>query len=256
MRLQLLRDDGAAVFLNGQEVVRDNLAANATSSTFALAAANADENLWHPYDVAPAQLVAGTNTLAVEVHQSSATSSDVSFDLRLTGFLRGTALVARGTTWKYLDTGVDPGPAWTSAAFPDAGWASGAAPLGYGEGDEQTVVSFGPNPLQRPITTWFRATFQVANPSALQAVRLALQRDDGAVVWINGREAYRDGLVRTSTASTQAGYDRLAPEENAYAETLLDPRLFLAGTNVIAVEVHQFDAQSDDLSFDLELSGL
>lgn len=256
LRLELVRDDGAAVYLNGQEVVRDNLAANALFSTFALAASNTDENLWHPYDVPSALLLPGTNTLAVEVHQSAANSSDVSFDLRLTGFLRGTTLLARGSTWKYLDTGVDPGPTWTRPSFPDASWASGPAPLGYGEGDEQTVVGYGPNPQQRPITTWFRTSFQVANPASYQGVRLALQRDDAAVLWINGREAYRDGLVRASSASTTAGYERIAPGENAYATTLIDPRLLVAGTNVIAVEVHQFSAQSDDLSFDLELLGL
>ena len=34
-------------------------------------------------EISPDALVAGTNTLAVEVHQSSRTSSDVSFDLML-----------------------------------------------------------------------------------------------------------------------------------------------------------------------------
>lgn len=97
---------------------------------------------------------------------------------------------------------------------------------------------------------------QVANPASIHALRLALQRDDGAVVWINGREAYRDDLVRASTSATTAGYDRVAPSENDDARTFLDARLLVPGTNVIAVEVHQFDAQSDDLSFDLELEGL
>lgn len=256
VRLELLRDDGAAVYLNGQEVVRDNLAANATFSTYALSSPGADENLWHPYDVAPARFVAGTNTLAVEVHQVSATSSDVSFDLRLTGFLKGAELVARGSTWRVLDTGVEPGSTWTSAAFDDSLWASGPAQLGYGEGDERTVVSFGPNPLQRPITTWFRRTFQAGNPAALAGLRLELLRDDGAVVWINGKEAFRSNLVRASTSATTAGYDLDAPDENAFATTLLDPRLLLPGANVIAVELHQFGPASDDLSFDLALLGL
>ncbi|MBI5363062.1 MAG: metallophosphoesterase [Planctomycetes bacterium] len=256
LRLELLRDDGAAVFLNGQEIVRDNLAANATYSTYATATSNTDENLWHPYDVSPAWLFAGANTLAVEVHQVSATSSDVSFDARLTGFLKGTELVARGSTWKVLDTGVDPGATWASAAFDDSLWTSGPAQLGYGEGDEQTVVSFGPNPLARPITTWFRRTFQAANPAAFAGLRLELLRDDGAVVWINGKEAYRSNLVRASNSATTAGYDLAAPDENAFATTLLDPRLLLPGANVIAVELHQFSAASDDLSFDLALLGL
>lgn len=256
LRLELVRDDGAAVYLNGHEVLRDNLAANASATTFALSAANADENLEHPYDLPTSFLVAGTNALAVEVHQASATSTDVSFDLRLTAMTRASVLVPRGAAWRYRDTGIDPGSTWTLAGYDDSTWSSGPAPLGYGDGDEQTVVSFGPNPLAKPITTWFRSTFQVANPASIHALRLALQRDDGAVVWINGREAYRDDLVRASTSATTAGYDRVAPSENDDARTFLDARLLVPGTNVIAVEVHQFDAQSDDLSFDLELEGL
>lgn len=256
LRLELLRDDGAAVYVNGVEVVRDNLAANASSSTYALSTASSDENSWHPYDVPASVLVPGTNTLAVEVHQVSATSSDVSFDLRLAGVSRGQPLVPRGALWRYKDDGVDPGQDWKATNYDDSAWSSGPAQLGYGEGDEQTTTSFGPNPLARPITTWFRGTFQVANPAAFDALRLELLRDDAAVVWVNGKEALRSNLNRASAASTTAGYSVEGPDEGAYLTTLLDPRLFVAGTNVVAVEVHQFDAASDDLSFDLALYGL
>jgi hypothetical protein len=53
-------------------------------------------------------------------------------------------LVPTGAIWKYLDNGSDQGTAWRSAGFNDASWASGPAQLGYGDGDEATVVSFGP----------------------------------------------------------------------------------------------------------------
>ena len=88
LTLNLLRDDGARVYLNGQEVVRDKLAANATyftlASTPAVDAAN--ESTYFPFTLDPADLVDGTNQLAVEVHQVNAsTSSDVGFDLELIG---------------------------------------------------------------------------------------------------------------------------------------------------------------------------
>ena len=44
----------------------------------------ADETTFFTTNVNPALLVQGTNLIAVEVHQQSPTSSDVSFDLRLT----------------------------------------------------------------------------------------------------------------------------------------------------------------------------
>ncbi len=255
-RLELVRDDGAAVYVNGQELLHDNLAANATSTTFALAAAGADENEWHPYDLDPALLVAGANTIAVEVHQSGAASSDVSFDLRLTGYLEGTLLLARGSTWRYLDSGVDPGPGWEQPGFADTAWPSGAAELGYGEGDEATLIGFGPDPLQRHTTSWFRTHFSVANPAAFQALELRLKRDDAAIAYLNGRELLRWNLPLDGVSSAMlARRDVDAPEENAFLRTLVDASLLVSGVNTLAVEVHQSSPQSDDLSFDLELAG-
>ncbi|HXG46881.1 MAG TPA: clostripain-related cysteine peptidase, partial [Methylomirabilota bacterium] len=84
--VRLLCDDGGIVYLNGTEVFRRNLPAGTVSyQTLALAAVNpgADEHTFHRTNVNPALLQAGLNVLAVEVHQSSATSSDVGFDLEL-----------------------------------------------------------------------------------------------------------------------------------------------------------------------------
>src|SRR6476620_11534342 len=56
-----------------------------------------------------------------------------------------TTIVPAGSTWKYLDNGSNQGTAWRASGFGDGGWAQGPAQLGYGDGDEATVVSFGPN---------------------------------------------------------------------------------------------------------------
>jgi hypothetical protein len=42
-------------------------------------------------------------------------------------------------------------------------------------------------------------------------------------------------------------------DETTFVESLIDPRLLVDGQNWIAVELHQFNGQSADLSFDLEL---
>ena len=89
--LGLLRDDGAAVYLNGQEIARTaNLAPNATSDTLANfnganAVDGANESTFFNFRIAPGMLESGENVLAVEVHQHSQGSSDISFDLRLSG---------------------------------------------------------------------------------------------------------------------------------------------------------------------------
>src|SRR5689334_11147792 len=55
-------------------------------------------------------------------------------------------LIANGSVWKYYDQGTDLGTAWRNPGYADGAWASGPAQLGYGDGDETTVVGFGPDP--------------------------------------------------------------------------------------------------------------
>ena len=259
LSLEILRDDGAVAYLNGVEVHRTNMPAGTIGYLTTAAAAIGDpvENAYWGGDLSPSLLVAGTNQLAVEVHQANGTSSDLGFALTLTGTLRGTALSPAGATWSYLDTGVDPGPAWTSAGFDDSAWASGPAQLGYGDGDEATVVGYGPDPANKYRTTWFRRTFTAANPETLKALLLRVLRDDGVAVYLNGTEIYRSNLPESGLSSASlAAFDVIGVAESSFTDTFADARLLLAGANVLAVEVHQFSAGNADLSFDLELSGL
>ena len=59
-------------------------AGTVTYTTRASAAiGGADESAWLQAPVDPSLLVAGTNVIAVEIHQQSPTSTDISFDLEL-----------------------------------------------------------------------------------------------------------------------------------------------------------------------------
>jgi len=256
LRLRVLRDDGAVVHLNGVEVFRTNMPAGAiTFQTLASAGVSGgDESAFYEATLPASAVHTGGNVLAVEVHQSSVTSSDVSFDLQLFGELAGPALVPAGATWKYLDDGSTPSLAWRGAGFDDSAWASGPAQLGYGDGDEATVVSFGPNASQKFVTTYFRRAFTVASPAAVKGLVMKLLKDDGAVVYLNGHEVYRGDLPYGPIASmTLAPIAVGGADESAFVETSLDPRWLAPGANVIAVEVHQSSVASSDLSFDLEL---
>ena len=87
LTLGLLRDDGGIVYLNGTEIFRSNMtnAPVVYSTNWAVTAVGgADETTFFTTNVSPGLLVNGTNLIAVEIHQQSAASSDVSFDLRLT----------------------------------------------------------------------------------------------------------------------------------------------------------------------------
>ncbi len=83
--LNLLRDDGAVVYLNGQEILRSNMPdRNPEETTLALTAVGGnEEHAFIPCLTGRHHLRAGENVLAVEVHQSGRKSSDVSFDLEV-----------------------------------------------------------------------------------------------------------------------------------------------------------------------------
>ena len=117
----------------------------------------------------------------------------------LTGHGRGQdLLVASGSTWSFLDDGSDQGGAWTAPGFDDSGWSTGPAQLGYGDGDEATVVGFGPDPGNKYVTTYFRHAFDVTDPSLYVALRLEVLRDDGFVAFLNrGRARARRPRRRT-----------------------------------------------------------
>ena len=87
LTLKLLVDDGCIVYLNGAEVVRRNMpAADVDYKTLAtVAVGGTDESAFFTYHIPASGLVAGNNVLAVEVHQATANSSDLSFDLGLSG---------------------------------------------------------------------------------------------------------------------------------------------------------------------------
>lgn len=131
LTLGLLRDDGGIAYLNGTEIFRSNMtnAPVVYSTNWAVAAVGgADETTFFSTNVSPALLVNGTNLLAVEIHQQSAASSDVSFDLRLTALTYDAptiTLTADGPpfvlSWPALPGGfvLESSPSPTS----DAAWA-------------------------------------------------------------------------------------------------------------------------------------
>jgi hypothetical protein len=171
-------------------------------------------------------------------------------------FASAATLIAKGSSWSYLDNGSDQGTAWRAKAFNEASWASGPAQLGYGDGGEATLVSYGPNSSAKYITTYFRRHFQVADPSKLSSLTLNLLRDDGAVVYLNGTEVLRSNMPAgavgfRTVASTAIG----GSAESAFSAATVPTSSLVAGDNVIAVEIHQSSGTSSDISFDLELVG-
>jgi hypothetical protein len=81
---EILYDDAVKLYLNGVEVLLENITNPVDAATLADSTVSGqDEDTFFTFTLDPADLVVGTNTLAVEVHNRRTNSSDISFDLSL-----------------------------------------------------------------------------------------------------------------------------------------------------------------------------
>lgn len=212
-----------------------------------------------PYVLTWSNAVAGNYALTAVATDNSGTtviSAPVNVSV-VAGSVSNVTLVTTGAVWKYFDLGTDLGTAWRAPDFNDTTWASGPAPLGYGDGDEATTNSFGPDPNNKYITTYYRRAFNVTGAAAFSALNLRVLRDDGVVVYLNGAELFRDGMPEGPIAfNTLANITvGLGDESTNFFGGPVNATLLAEGVNVLAVEIHQVLPTSSDISFDLELGG-
>ena len=221
------------------------------------------EDTSSPYAFDWSGVAAGIYSLtavATDNQNATTTSSPISITVNGGGGPTTNTLVALGASWAYLDNGTDQGTNWSQRTFDSSSWVNGVAPLGYcGGGCAYTIattVSFGPNPAAKFPTTYFRRSFNVANPAAVTELILTLLRDDGAVVYVNGVEVHRvnmpAGVITNATLAIIAS-------NYSYEQTTLPPVALAAlvtGPNVLAIEVHQGTAGSSDLALDARLDAV
>lgn len=167
-------------------------------------------------------------------------------------------IVNKKSEWKYLDDGSDQGTAWKENDFDDSSWTLGSGKFGYGDEDEDTTISFGGDSNNKYVTTYFRKDFNIDDISALTgALSFDLLRDDGAIVYLNGKEIIRSNLpLGNINANTLALTFASGDEEVSYFNFLIAEGELKEGNNTIAVEVHQSQTNSSDLGFDLSFKAL
>tara|TARA_R110002111_G_scaffold259308_1_gene329225 strand:+ start:27991 stop:29256 length:1266 start_codon:yes stop_codon:yes gene_type:complete len=86
--LLIRSDDASVVYLNGKEIIRNNLpAGQVTAETTAIEAlGRVVQRIYQRFTVSAVNLVSGTNVIAVEVHQGSPRDTDLFLDLVLRGY--------------------------------------------------------------------------------------------------------------------------------------------------------------------------
>jgi lysophospholipase L1-like esterase len=165
-------------------------------------------------------------------------------------------LVHGGDDWKYLAAGTDPGTNWMQLDYDDSGWSNGLGRFGYGDFVSATPVSFGPEPTNKFLTTYFRHAFLVSPDVGITNLNIRLARADGAALWLNGGELFRTNLSAGSLAFSNTALTMMT----GYTPYVYFPRnvtvpALPAGTNVIGVEVHLSSPTNWLMGFDLEVIG-
>jgi len=155
--------------------------------------------------------------------------------------------VDHNMVWKYSIPNANI-PNWTGLGFDDSGWSNGKMSIGYGDGDDSTL-------LGGPITSYYaRSTFQISQYQDIVRAILDIDYDDGFVAYLNGTEIARAGL-----AGTPPNFDELSADHesqlyqggaltNIEIDMSVLANVLINGTNVLAIEVHNSDPNSSDLS--------
>jgi hypothetical protein len=157
------------------------------------------------------------------------------------------AVAQDGSVWSYLVPSGQPTPFWKDNLFNDEMWPVGPSGFGYGDGDDETVVPVTPS-------IYLRHTFELGGLDDYPQAVFAMDYDDGYVAYLNGVEIAREnaGLPGENVAwdATLDDWHEAVLYSGGTPELFpLDVfSAFQEGTNVLAVEVHNANPGSSDLT--------
>ena len=162
-----------------------------------------------------------------------------------------------GHTWNFFRGTTEPCSPdpleWTQEVFNDSRWETGATGIGYGDDDDATVLD---DMEGNYVSVYFRTTFNATNVNTITSLLLTAYVDDGMVVYLNGIEVARFALGPAFTPvafmDTAGGHEGDNPEFFDLTENTI---LLNEGENTLAVQVHNQDIDSSDLTFNVRLSG-
>ena len=158
--------------------------------------------------------------------------------------------INEGNTW-YTFVGTENPPSdWTSTTFDENTWTAAQGPFGYGDDDDVTQVPAG------TLAFYYRIAFNVSDPSVLDSAIMSMDYDDGFIAYLNGTEIARSGNMPPGPADyttvTTVDHEALmygggSPDMYSISSSRLD-NLLKTGRNVLAIELHNVEPGSSDLS--------
>lgn len=163
-------------------------------------------------------------------------------------------IIKSGSEWSYYDKG-DLIIEDMSVIKPEQfDWQKGPTPMGFGQNDEATLINQVND--KDSIITWFvfQKTLRIENLEDHKTMLVRLVRDDGALVFVNGKEVIRTNLPEGNiTSKTKATSLINGLFEYKFYEYFISPFYFNKGENLITVVLFQYSTRSSDCRFDMEL---
>ena len=153
-----------------------------------------------------------------------------------------------GDSWSYWVGSSSPISNWELPETDISFWPTGNSGFGYGDNDDNTEIS-------QVVSVFVKKDFEVDDPSIVLKALFHIDYDDGYIAYLNGVEFSRANLGSagsnvdyntTTTALHEAeiysgGFPERIPID-------LNEFPILAGTNTLAVQVHNYSNTSSDLS--------
>jgi hypothetical protein len=157
-------------------------------------------------------------------------------------------------TWKYHLGTSEPDEDWNTFSFNDNSWLQGSGGIGYGDGDDNTMI-------EQTVSLYLRIKFNIADTSKIESAILHVDYDDAFVAYINGVEITGIGVSGTPPAYNQTAdseheaqmYSGGLPEAFIIEKEILRDVLN-QNENVLAIQVHNSSAASTDMSSNTFLS--
>ncbi len=153
-------------------------------------------------------------------------------------------VIKEHANWRYL-AGSDAPKNWESIGFDDSQWPSGPTSIGYGDGDDKTLL----NMRGKFVRVYIRHRFEGKNLQGIKKLALVLNYDDAFIAYLNGQEVARGGVGsgRGPDAQGIASHEARGAE---YFEIKDFAKLLRAGKNVLCIEGHNRSINSSDFTLD------
>ena len=156
--------------------------------------------------------------------------------------------IQQGDDCKYIVPNSATSTAWRIPTFDDGDWNNGQTGIGYGDGDDETIVPSGIR------SVFLRQRFTIEDATQIKELLLHIDYDDAFVAYLNGKEIARANIEsgafpRYYSSAVNDREARLYRGEALQQYKLSDIEdLLIIGENVLAIQVHNISTNSSDLT--------